>query len=112
MLYAAIQCAVMAYNASVPVRFNEDQDARLREISRKSGITVADLVRLAVDDLLAKIEKDGNITIPMRERYALSRANAPDQMNDKGGKPSSKLPSAETEAIGNAVERALKRRKP
>jgi len=47
------------------LRLNPTQKQRLQEISEKVNITESDLVRIAVDDLLDKVSKEGMVTIPL-----------------------------------------------
>ena len=49
------------------VRFDEPTEIRLDEISRKSGLTKADLVRRAVVEYVAQVDRDGKLTISLHE---------------------------------------------
>jgi hypothetical protein len=55
----------MNLNSSVPVRFDQVQDARLRAVSQRSGIPVANLIRIAVEKYLDETEASGNLNVPL-----------------------------------------------
>jgi len=55
----------MALNSSVPVRFNDVQDARLHAIAERTGLGVSTLIRIATERYLDQIERDGELAIPL-----------------------------------------------
>jgi predicted DNA-binding protein len=59
MLYAR----GVTLTTSIPVRFTEDVSNRLKAISDRSGVPVAQLVRIATEEYLKSIEQTGQITI-------------------------------------------------
>ncbi len=56
----------MALDAAVPVRFSADATRRLNAISQRSGMPVAQLIRMATETWLAEAERKGEITVPLR----------------------------------------------
>ena len=56
----------MNLNAPVSVRFDAETTARLEVISDASGLSKADLVRRAVEEFLAQVERTGEMTIRVR----------------------------------------------
>lgn len=72
----------MALNTSVPVRFNQTQDARLRAISEQSGMAVSALIRIATERYLDQIEAAGQVTVNLAGRYPAHRASGA-ELNDK-----------------------------
>lgn len=55
----------MAMRNSVSVRFPKDISDQLDEVSRQSGLTAADLVRIATNEYLQNVRKTGSINIPV-----------------------------------------------
>ena len=51
----------MSLGDPIPVRFSEAADQRLSEVARRSGLSKAELIRLATDEFLARVAKSGVI---------------------------------------------------
>jgi predicted DNA-binding protein len=47
------------------VRLPDDLRERLARVSKASGFKASDLIRRAVEDYCAKVEKTGSISVPM-----------------------------------------------
>lgn len=64
----------MNLSAAVPVRLAPQMAARLRDVSKKTGIPVAALIRRATESYLDAVDRDGSINIPLRETPPAYRA--------------------------------------
>ena len=60
----------MALSNSTNVRLSEDVKTRLNKIAVKADIKSADLIRMAVEEYLDKVETTGKITINLAEKPA------------------------------------------
>lgn len=56
---------VMALKTSVPVRFGEAQQARLRAVSERTGIGMSALIRMATERFLDEVEAEGEVVVPL-----------------------------------------------
>jgi hypothetical protein len=77
----------MALTSAVPVRFTATQDARLRAMSKGSGIPVSHLIRMAVDRFLDANEGADHLTVPLHGNRVTYPEHPPDnsRLNEKGG---------------------------
>lgn len=75
----------MALNASIPVRFSQELADRLKAVSEITGISEAYLVRRSVEEMLDRVERNGEIVLPTRK--------------------SGQLPTQTEQAASNYVER-------
>lgn len=71
----------MTLNSAIPVRFNATTTVRLKIVSEHTGIPMSQLVRIATDQYLEKIESSRAVTIPLREKPSSHPA-----MGKSGGK--------------------------
>ena len=51
----------MALADPIPVRFRDESDARLSGVSSRSRMSKAELIRIAVDEFLDRVEQSGEI---------------------------------------------------
>lgn len=81
----------MSLSDPIPVRFSEETDARLSRMAERSGLSKAELIRLATDDYLEKISSTGQIvqTIRLREEPAVYRVST--KAKGKGSKASTTI---------------------
>jgi hypothetical protein len=54
-------CRSMALSDPIPVRFSSQADANLGRVSAASGLSKAELIRIAVDSFLIKTQETGEI---------------------------------------------------
>lgn len=52
----------MAFADPIPVRFTEETDRGLAGVSASTGLSKAELIRIATDEFLARTAKEGKIT--------------------------------------------------
>ncbi len=71
----------MSLGDPIPVRFSEAADQRLSEVARRSGLSKAELIRLATDEFLARVAKSGVI----EQRIVLTGADGLDGVNGRHG---------------------------
>jgi len=57
---------IVSLNSAIPVRFSADISARLKVVSRNSGIPLSHLIRIATEQYLEKIETSREVTIPLK----------------------------------------------
>jgi len=55
----------MGLNSSIPVRFSQSSNDRLKSISTNTGIPVSQLIRIATEQWLFETEKSRSISIPV-----------------------------------------------
>lgn len=54
----------VSLEAAIPVRFARDMKARLQSVSDKTGVPLAQLVRIATEQYLDQVEKARSLVIP------------------------------------------------
>ena len=59
-------------NAATNVRLTPELRARLQRAAERSGLKAADLIRMAVEEFLDKVEEAGEMRIPL---HAAKRGN-------------------------------------
>jgi predicted DNA-binding protein len=69
----------MGLRKPIPLRITETADARLSRMSLRSGMTKAELIRLAVDEFLSEVEKTGKIVQTVRLAEDVAQYNAKTQ---------------------------------
>jgi hypothetical protein len=57
--------AYMAMRDSISIRFPNAVREDLEQIARSSGLTAADLIRLATVDYIRRAHEDGSLSIPL-----------------------------------------------
>jgi predicted DNA-binding protein len=60
------------FKTAIPVRFSIEVAARLNAVSKRTGIPISQLIRIATEQYLEKIESSQSVTIPLRETPASS----------------------------------------
>ena len=65
----------MAMRNSISVRFPEDMRGSLEAIAKTSGLTAADLVRLATIEYINRAKQTGSINIPIADPHPGSNGN-------------------------------------
>ena len=55
----------MNLQASIPVRIDADVRKQLDILSDQCGLTVSNLIRMAIDEFVQRIKDDGAISIPI-----------------------------------------------
>jgi hypothetical protein len=71
----------------IPVRFNGDADQRLNAIAEKSGLSKAELIRIATDEFLHKVEETGEIVQRINIHQAPVRYGPPRGRGKKSQPP-------------------------
>ena len=61
----------MALSDPIPVRFSQTADAGLGEIASRTGLSKAELIRIATDEFLEKTNRTGEIV----QRHIVAEAN-------------------------------------
>jgi hypothetical protein len=56
----------VSLNSAIPIRFSADITARLKTVSKNSGIPLSHLIRIATEQYLEKIESSRTVTIPLK----------------------------------------------
>jgi len=51
----------MSYTSPIPIRFPLRSDSQLAEIARKTGLTKAELIRIAVNEFIVNTEMRGEV---------------------------------------------------
>ena len=51
----------MSFTSPIPIRFSEVSDRKMAEIARKTGLTKAELIRIAVNEFIVNTEKRGEV---------------------------------------------------
>ena len=64
----------VSLNSAIPIRFSADITARLKTVSKNSGIPLSHLIRIATEQYLEKIESSRTVTIPLKEIPAAHKA--------------------------------------
>ena len=57
----------MEKDAKLSMRLSAEMRSRLDNVSSRSGLSAADLVGRALEEYLDRVEKDGSITVELRE---------------------------------------------
>jgi predicted DNA-binding protein len=66
----------VSLNSSIPVRFDQDTTDRLKAISERTGLPLSNLVRMATEQYLDKVEKTGSVNIALKESVVPYRSNS------------------------------------
>ena len=66
--YPLVSVDFVSLNSAIPVRFTQVMTDRLRSVSEKTGVPVAQLVRIATENYLGQIESAKSVTIELREK--------------------------------------------
>jgi hypothetical protein len=67
----------MKLSEAIPVRFSPVTGRRLRWVSERSGIPVAQLIRLATESYLEQVDRSGKITIEVAGGGAIGAGAEP-----------------------------------
>jgi hypothetical protein len=64
LLSRVLFCGIM--NLRLHVLLDQPQHGALQTLAKRAGVSVSDLVRHAVDELIAKSEREQAIVLPLR----------------------------------------------